>query len=851
MKRYSILFAVSLLSLVVFQCGAQGTAFTYQGRLNSGGNNPANGNYDLRFAIWNAESGPSQVGGTVGTNALAVSNGLFTVTLDFGAGIFTGADRWLEITVRTNGGGSFTTLIPRQKLTATPYAVTAGNVASGGLLAGIYGNALTFSNSANSFAGTFSGNGAALSNVNALTLGGIGSNGFWRTVGNAGTTPGVNFLGTTDNQPLAVKVNGATALRIDPTATAPNIIGGLSGTLPTVVGANVRGAVVAGGNAPAGPVTGLGGGDFHAVYDSDGAIGGGFGNKVGTDNGDPDDAPFATVAGGVFNGAVSYAATVAGGDGNLAGGLRSSVGGGGGNRATGPYSTISGGANNEASGYGSFAAGNQAKANHSGSFVWADGQLADFASTANDQFLIRASGGVGIGTRTPVKALDVRDGTGALGDGGAIHVGGIGVNGDAKLINFGDGDFVHIGENGSDDILELKATRFFFTPGKVGIGTSTPDRSLDVNGPIGLFDSGTRDFYAGLATEVGAQLLNFGINDGPFNRFGGFYTSANQGGFLRTDTRPGQPLFGFFGRPAGVATDVNQLGFITSDGSVRFEVGVGQKFSLGGNGNFEIDAPGIVGGRFIVTDGGNVGIGTPSPSKKLDVRDGPAAETGGIHVGGTGINGQPKLIYFGDGSFVTMGENGVDDQMQLTAASFVFTNRTGNGRVGIGRVAAVNKLEVEGEASKATAGSWLANSDRRIKTEVETITNALQKLEQVRLASFRYTQDYRGEHPGIEDRKYVNVIAQEFQKVFPDAVKSSGDKLPNGDEILQVDTYPLTIYSAAAVQELNRKVAEGEATLREQLKRRDAENAELRRDVADLKKLVQQIVQQRAEKSRK
>jgi hypothetical protein len=96
---------------------------------------------------------------------------------------------------------------------------------------------------------------------------------------------------------------------------------------------------------------------------------------------------------------------------------------------------------------------------------------------------------------------------------------------------------------------------------------------------------------------------------------------------------------------------------------------------------------------------------------------------------------------------------------------------------------------------------------------------------------FRYTVEYRAQHPSIEDRPYLNVVAQEFQKVFPEAVKSSGDKLPNGEAILQVDMHPLTIYSAAAIQELNYKVTE-------ELKRRDTENAELKREVAELKALV-------------
>src|ERR1035438_307469 len=118
---------------------AQGTAFTYQGRLNSG-TNAATGSYDLRFALLDAPTIGAQQGNLLTNSATAVSNGLFTVTLDFG-NQFPGAGRWLEIGVRTNGGGGFFTLSPRQALTPAPYAITAGSVVSGGLGAGTYGNA--------------------------------------------------------------------------------------------------------------------------------------------------------------------------------------------------------------------------------------------------------------------------------------------------------------------------------------------------------------------------------------------------------------------------------------------------------------------------------------------------------------------------------------------------------------------------------------------------------------------------------------------------------------------------------------------------------------------------------------
>jgi hypothetical protein len=113
---------------------AQGTAFTYQGRLTDAGQ-PANGSYDMTFALFNTSTGVgTQVGVTVTNVAVPVANGLFTVRLDFGPS-FPGADRWLEIGVRANGGQGFTTLSPRQQLSSAPYAVTAGNL-SGTLPAG-------------------------------------------------------------------------------------------------------------------------------------------------------------------------------------------------------------------------------------------------------------------------------------------------------------------------------------------------------------------------------------------------------------------------------------------------------------------------------------------------------------------------------------------------------------------------------------------------------------------------------------------------------------------------------------------------------------------------------------------
>src|SRR2546426_9827689 len=110
MRRVALLVLLStLITLYVAQLSTygQGTAFTYQGRLNDGAN-PGNGSYDVRFIIYDNGAGGSQQGPILTNSATAISNGLFTVTLDFGTN-FPGAARWLEIAVRTNGGGNFST----------------------------------------------------------------------------------------------------------------------------------------------------------------------------------------------------------------------------------------------------------------------------------------------------------------------------------------------------------------------------------------------------------------------------------------------------------------------------------------------------------------------------------------------------------------------------------------------------------------------------------------------------------------------------------------------------------------------------------------------------------------------
>jgi hypothetical protein len=163
------LFLVLAIWLAAPLLHAQGTAFTYQGQLQNNGS-PASGSYDLTFTLFGSSTNGVAIAGPVTNSATAVSNGLFTTTIDFGSGVFTGGSNWLEIAVRTNGAGNFTKLAPRQQVTPAPYAIMAENVSGGALAAGTYSNAVTLNNSTNSFNGSYSGNGGGLTNLNAANI---------------------------------------------------------------------------------------------------------------------------------------------------------------------------------------------------------------------------------------------------------------------------------------------------------------------------------------------------------------------------------------------------------------------------------------------------------------------------------------------------------------------------------------------------------------------------------------------------------------------------------------------------------------------------------------------------------
>ncbi|MEW5874529.1 MAG: tail fiber domain-containing protein [Candidatus Zixiibacteriota bacterium] len=443
MHRITV-WAGALLAAVIIPAAAVAevpASIAVQGRLTDTGGNPLPAGFkSFTFKIFDAAAGGTEIWpGSVGEEdqfLLTDADGLWSASVGkdnpLTPAVFADTVRWLEVTVFDGINPAVT--LPRIRLQTSSYAFRVGSVdgASGGSITSQVsigpghsapGVDAFVAGQNNAPTGNWSVIGGGTGNIAEDTgsvIGGGGNNHAWGRYSTIGGGGGSSPIDSNSASGDHATISGG--LRNLATASVSSIGGGYSNK------ASNTSARVSGGsqNTASGSLSTVGGGFHNTAAGNYATAGGGWRNYAlgdfatipGGGGSTPADSNLATgegtvIGGGSRNVASARYATVGGGLHNRARGAFATIGGGGGpfpsdsNSATGIAATVPGGEGNRANGNYSLAAGRRAKADHAGTFVWADSADADFASASPNQFLIRASNGVGIGTNAPEAPLHV------------------------------------------------------------------------------------------------------------------------------------------------------------------------------------------------------------------------------------------------------------------------------------------------------------------------------------------------------------------------------------------------------------------------------------------------------------
>jgi hypothetical protein len=418
---FTLCFLILVLAFLPSEASDIPRIITHQGVLTSSDGTPVeDGTYVFTLRIYDVETEGTALWAE--TQAVAVTGGIFSVRLgtEIPLAIEFDSPYWLGISV--DGGDEFE---PRIPFSSVPYALYAKSVETNytdSYYWRLGGNNLTadgiIGTSSNQALDILVNNGRVLRlephETSPNILGGYSDN--WVEAEVFGATVGG---GGASNNPNRV---------IDNFGTVGGGLNNRAGGVGSTVGGgsnNTTGAsssTVSGGSQNTASVSGstVGGGFGNTASEYSSTVGGGYENTAS--------GFLATIGGGTANSASAASATVSGGNGNIASGSSTAVGGGNQNTASGAASAVGGGSQNSAGGTNStvsgglanmangiyaavpggyantaagsysFAGGRQAKANHTGAFVWGGGIAADVASPANNTFNVRASGGIWLGT---------------------------------------------------------------------------------------------------------------------------------------------------------------------------------------------------------------------------------------------------------------------------------------------------------------------------------------------------------------------------------------------------------------------------------------------------------------------
>jgi hypothetical protein len=333
-------------------------------------------------------------------------------------------------------------------------------------------------------------------------------------------------------------------------------------------------------------------------------------------------------------------------------------------------------------------------------------------------------GNVGIGTTSPIKKLHIVDTNG-------------GIFFDASDSTFNRFKSTAVDPTIGKDLL-ISAQNPGNTPdlyiksnGNVGIGTTAPQSKLDVNGNIQISNA---TIPMGLMTEVGGTtpILNFSVNFREPNK-----NNTYRGAAFRIDTRDTYPLFQWLTRSAGSTTE-----------NVRM----------------------------VLTEDGNVGIGTTIPSEKLDV-EGNLDMSNYQIKNSSGISFPnslgPNQAYTVNGAWLAFGHPGVsEDFIGYRNNTFYFMDSPGGGDtadprvviggyVGIGTTNPSYPLHMGSGAYCSTAGVWTNASDIAYKKNITDLRYGLSEVLKLQPREFDMKQD---------NSHQIGFIAQEIEKVIPEVV---------------------------------------------------------------------------------